>query len=292
MKTTIFPAIKIALFVTLMFISLSGNCQIEIFKSPRTRSFVDSNYARLRKDSLFEGIWKGLGIYIYPYQKVRMDVSINEPGGKIIVTDPSRRHVLYSQTASKGHFDFNTDDDYKSLILYNQNQGHYTEPDLTDLSGPGAMIYFGKTEVRVSTIAIPVIPDTINKHFVRFLHLNPPLPDVSHLTISVGKVPLIVVKPDSEPVENLYETTILTDEATYQAIKDFINANRDLLQSDATGLNYTRIRGSFKIVIDYKKTYYLKYDNVRVFFRLLTAYCEKRKMDARIINRFKGGLLF
>jgi len=292
MKTTFFPAIKTVLFVTLMFISLSGNCQIEIFKSPRNYAFVNPKYARLGKDSLFEGVWKGLGIFIYPYQKVRMDVSINEPEGKIIVTDTTRRHVLYSQTASKGHFDFTTGDDYKSLILYYQTQGHYTESDLTNLSGPGAMIYFGKTEVKVSTIAIPVIPDTVNKHFVRFLHLNPPLPDVSHLTISVGKVPLIVVKPDSEPVKNLYETTILTDEVTYQAIKDFINANHDLLQSDTTGLNYTRIRGSFKIVIDYKKTYYLKYDKVKVFFRLLTAYCEKRKMDGRIINRFDGGLLF
>jgi hypothetical protein len=290
MKIIIFWIRKMILLAVLICTSLTGYSQIDILRDTRTYSFVNHKNSLPGKDTLFDGVWKGIAIIIYPYQKVKMDFFVIA-GDKIILTDTSRLHVRYSQIASTGCFNFSTKDEYETLILYNQDQGHYIQANLADSNGPEAMIEFGNTKIKITTTSIPVKPDTLNKQFVRFIHLNPPLPDVSHLTISVGKIPPIDVSEDNEPIEHLYEERILTNATTCQAIKNFINENQNLLQTDTHGLNYNTIQGSFKIIIDYQKTYYLKYDKVDVFFKLIITYCELHHLDPKIISRFKTGLL-
>jgi len=88
----------------------------------------------------------------------------------------------------------------------------------------------------------------------------------------------------AEPVDQLGESNIVTDFSSYKAVKQFINKHLTDLQSDTSGLDYKSMHGSYEIVIDDKKIYYLKFDKAGGFFAELVAHITITKSDTRIID--------
>ena len=275
------------LFTAFIFIAVKGTCQVVISVSPRVRELINEPNGLPKNDSLFNGDGlRELGVYIYPYQDVKLTISIDEPGDKIFITDTSQ-HILYTQTAVKGYFDYTTKKERETLVIYDRlGKGHYAIADVIASYDRNPILVFGSgaAKIEIGTTLLPMKMDTADKHFVRFLQLNPKWPDVAHFSISLGKIPPVNIRTDPEILHQLEEHNIITDVSTYQAVKDFINKNLNYLQTDTIGLNYKAMQGTYKIVIDYRKSYYLKYDKANGFFAELIAYATKTKMDSRVID--------
>ena len=114
--------------------------------------------------------------------------------------------------------------------------------------------------------------------------------DEPHFSISLGKIPQPNIRTDPELQEPIGEDNVITDTATYKKVKNYIYAQQHYLQKDTAGLNYNSKLGSYKIVIDYKQVYYLKWDHSDIFFTGLYAYLRKEYADERVIAQMNKDL--
>ncbi len=277
--------------IALCFLSVNCSGQIYIGYSQRALNFV--NYGRTNNptdDSLYTGYQKEIGVYIWPYQKIIFNISINKPGHKVVITD-SERNLLYTQTANSGNYYYTTSMFKKAIAIYDQVNGNcYSHAFVGYWDFLNARVVFGTptvsdVNIKITVQLLPMDLDTLNKHFVRFLKLGPALIDETRFfSISLSKLPAINIRNEHDFEMPDEEDNTLTDTLTYRKFRNYLDENKQFFQSDTTGLNYNSKKGNYKIIIDFKNTYYLKWDKSNAFFSALISYLKQSDADKKAIK--------
>lgn len=115
-------------------------------------------------------------------------------------------------------------------------------------------------------------------HYIKFFHVGEKILPVHTLNISYvdGDVPR-----DSDEVilDTLHSVSILTDEATYNSILEYIKKTNFHFSKSPGALSF----GTFKIVGD-GKYYYLPDLSCTDYFKKLVVYLKKKKSDPQAIQ--------
>jgi len=227
------------------------------------------------------------GYYIEPYQKAEFTFNLNNNQQKIILTDQSGK-VLYTQINKEGHVILSSNSEAVRVIIRCQINGKFgakfTQHDLNHIR----IFHFDNNaaEVRVKSTWLPFALDTINKHFVRFIHLSA-LPQYGNFNYSVSTQKLAPPNDITEPLTNLNQKEYnRVDLNTYFKFKKFITTHTDLLSTEPglTDAGDKKISFLVAINIDYKKRYYVGAHNAIKFFSEFVNYLKSEKVPKNYLD--------
>lgn len=120
--------------------------------------------------------------------------------------------------------------------------------------------------------------------YIRFLKLGPVLIDEVHFSLGISNIPPLDFNKEPEIDTNNGQDNLITDKRSYEKVIKYILSNKRCLQDDTSGLHALNKVGSYKIIIEQKKVFYLSSRNSKFFFSCLYEFLKEEKVDDRIVT--------